>query len=323
MRRVIQSILLALCLPWLAGGAVAQDFPTRAVRIVVPYPPGGASDVTARLLAQKLSEAWNQQVVVDNRPGANGILALDHVAKQPGDGHTLLMANLGPNAINPAVYSKLPYDPVKDFVPVTLTTMVPQVLVAAPSLEARTLKDVIEFARANPGKLAYGTGGNGSANHLGVELLAAIVGVSFNAVAYKGDAPAMVDTMSGQLAMTLPTVVAAAPHIKSGKLRALATTGAKRDPALPDLPTIAEAGVAGYESGVWFGLMAPAATPKDVVAKLNDASNKGLKSPDFIKRMGELGYVMMGGTPEHMTDLLKIEVARWTPIVKASGAKAD
>ena len=323
MQRVIQSILLALCLPWLAGSAVAQDFPTRAVRIVVPYPPGGASDVTARLLAQKLSEAWNQQVVVDNRPGANGILALDHVAKQPGDGYTLLMANLGPNAINPAIYSKLPYDPVKDFAPVTLTTMVPQVLVAAPSLEARTLKDVIEFARANPGKLAYGTGGNGSANHLGVELLAAIVGVSFNAVAYKGDAPAMVDTMSGQLAMTLPTVVAAAPHIKSGKLRALATTGAKRDPALPDLPTIAEAGVAGYESGVWFGLMAPAATPKDVVAKLNDASNKGLKSPDFIKRMGELGYVMMGGTPEHMTDLLKIEVARWTPIVKASGAKAD
>ena len=323
MQRGIQIILLAFWLPWLAGGAAAQDFPTRAVRIVVPYPPGGASDVTARLLAQKLSEAWNQQVVVDNRPGANGILALDHVAKQPGDGHTLLMANLGPNAINPAIYSKLPYDPVKDFAPVTLTTMVPQVLVAFPALEAKTLKAVIDYARANPGKLAYGNGGNGSANHLGVELLASIAGVSFNAVAYKGDAPAMVDTMSGQLAMTLPTVVAAAPHIKSGKLRALAVSTGTRVASLPDVPTMQEAGVAGYESSSWGGVMAPGGTPTALVGKLHGDIVRVLRMADITDKLGGLGASVLAQGPAEFATFLQAEIRKWDGVAKRANIRLE
>src|SRR4051812_19151585 len=179
-----------------------EGFPSKPMRIVVPYPPGGASDVTARLLAQKLAEAWGQQVVTDNRPGANGIIALEHVAKSPADGYTLLMANVGPNAINPAVYAKLPYDAVRDFAPVTLTTLVPQVLVASPSLPAKSIRELVDLARPSPGKLSYGTGGNGSANPLAVELMAAMAGIKLTAVPYKGDAPAMTDAMSGQVALT-------------------------------------------------------------------------------------------------------------------------
>jgi len=323
MLRPFVRLIFQVAVCFLAASAQAQEFPARAVRIVVPYPPGGASDVTARLLAQKLAEAWNQQVTVDNRPGANGILALDHVARQPADGHTLLMANLGPNAINPAVYAKLPYDPVKDFAPVTLTTMVPQVLVAAPTLEAKTLREVIDYARAHPGRLAYGTGGNGSANHLGVELLAAIAGVSFNAVAYKGDAPAMVDTMSGQLAMTLPTVVAAAPHIRSGKLRALAVTTKTRVPSLPDVPTMQEAGVAGYESSSWGGVMAPGGTPAGVVGRLHGDIVRVLRMPDIAEKLAGLGATVLAQGPAEFATFLQAEIRKWDSVAKRANIRLE
>ncbi len=303
--------------------AFAQDFPTKALRIVVPYPPGGASDVTARVLGQKLAEAWNQQVVVDNRPGANGILALEHVAKQPADGHVLLMANLGPNAINPAVYPKLPYDPLKDFSAVTLTTMVPQVLVVSAASDFRTLKDFLDRARAEPGKLAYGTGGNGSANHLGVELMASIAGVKLSAVPYKGDAPAMTDVLSGQLAATLPTVVAALPQIRSGKLRALAVGTKARVAALPDVPTMQEAGVPGYESSSWGGVMAPGGTPAPVVAKLHAEFARILRLPDVQEKMAGLGATVLAQGPAEFAAFLADEIRKWDGVAKKAGIRLE
>lgn len=309
-------------LPALPG--VAQDaYPAKPVRIVVPYPPGGASDVTARLLAQKLSEFWGQQVVVDNRPGANGIVALEHVARQPADGYALLMANLGPNAINPAIYTKLPYDPIKDFTAITLTTMVPQVLVAGPGLEAKSLKELLDFARANPAKLSYGNGGNGSANHLGVELMAALAGVSFTAIPYKGDAPAMLDTMSGLLAMTLPTVVAASPHIKSGKLRALAVSTRTRVASLPDVPTMQEAGVVGYESSSWGGIMGPGGMAAPVVNKIHTDTARALRLPDIQEKLGGLGATVLAQGPADFAAFLQAEIRKWDGVAKRANIRLE
>ena len=317
-------LLLALLVGFLALGTSAQEiYPAKPIRIVIPYPPGGASDVTARLLGQKLAEAWNQQVVADNRAGANGIVALEHVAKSPADGYTLLLANVGPNAINPAVYAKLPYDALRDFAPVTLTTLVPQVLVASPSLEAKSIRELVDLARANPGKLNYGTGGNGSANHLAVELMAAIAGVKLTAVPYKGDAQAMTDAMSGQVALTLPTVVAAMPHIRSGKLRPLAVTTRQRVASLPDVPTMQEAGIAGYESVSWGGVMAPAGTPPAVVNKLHAELARILKLPEVEERLGGLGAIVVASGPSEFGAFLRAELAKWDGVAKRAAIKIE
>ena len=316
----------------LAGAAVfaatsparAQEaYPSKPIRLVVPYPPGGASDVTARLLGQKMTESWGQQVVIDNRPGANGILALEHVARQPADGYTLLLANLGPNAINPAVYSKLPYDPVKDFAAITLTTLVPQVLVVAPGFEAKTLKDLLDYARANPGKLNYGNGGNGSSNHLGVELMASLAGVTLTAVPYKGDAQAMTDAMSGQVALTLPTVVAATPHIRSGKLRPLAVGTKTRVASLPDVPTMQEAGVPGYESFSWGGVMAPAGTPAAIVSRLHAELVRILKLPDIQEKMAGLGATVSAAGPAEFSAFLQAEIRKWDAVAKRANIRLE
>ncbi len=316
-------LALGVAMMPVASGLAQEAYPSKPVRIVVPYPPGGASDVTARLLAQKLGEFWGQQVVVDNRPGANGIVALEHVAKQAADGHTLLMANLGPNAINPAIYTKLPYDPIKDFTTITLTTMVPQVLVSGPGLEAKSLKELLDFARANPAKLSYGNGGNGSANHLGVELMAALAGVSFTAIPYKGDAPAMLDTMSGLLAMTLPTVVAASPHIKSGKLRALAVSTKARVASLPDVPTMQEAGVAGYESSSWGGIMGPGAMAAPVVNKIHADTVRALRLPDIQEKLGGLGATVLAQGPADFATFLQAEIRKWDGVAKRANIRLE
>lgn len=316
--------LLILLLTVLAPGlAAAQDYPAKPIRIVIPYPPGGASDVTARLLGQKMAEAWNQQVVPDNRPGANGIVALEHVAKSAPDGYTLLMANLGPNAINPAVYAKLPYDAIKDFSTVTLTTLVPQVLVASPALPAKNIRELIALARAEPGKLNYGTGGNGSANHLAVELMASIAGVKLTAVPYKGDAPAMADAIAGQISLSLPTVLAAMPHIKSGKLRPLAVTTRQRVASLPEVPTMEESGVPGYESVSWGGIMAPAGTPPAVVAKLHAEFARILKLPDVQERMTGLGATVVAAGPAEFAAFLQNEIRKWDGVAKRAGIRLE
>lgn len=302
----------------------AQDaFPSKPIRLVVPYPPGGASDVTARLLGQKMAESWGQPVVIDNRPGANGIVALEHAAKQPPDGYTLLLANLGPNAINPAIYSKLPYDPVRDFAPITLTTLVPQVLVVAPSFEARTLKDLLDYARANPGKLNYGNGGNGSSNHLGVELMASLAGVSLTSVPYKGDAQAMTDAMSGQVTLTFPTVVAATPHIRAGKLRALAVGTKTRVASLPEVPTMQEAGVAGYESFSWGGIMAPAGTPAPILNKLHAEFVRILRLPDIQEKLAGLGATVAAAGPAEFAAFLQAEIRKWDGVAKRANIKLE
>jgi tripartite-type tricarboxylate transporter receptor subunit TctC len=319
----MKNLLIVLCVLLAPGFAAAQDYPAKPIRIVIPYPPGGASDLTARLLGQKMAEAWGQQVIPDNRPGANGIVALEHVAKSAPDGYTLLLANLGPNAINPAVYAKLPYDPVKDFSTITLTTLVPQVLVASPALEAKNIAELVALARANPGKINYGTGGNGSANHLAVELMASIAGVKFTAVPYKGDAPAMADAISGQVSMTLPTVLAATPHIKSGKLRPLAVTTKARVSSLPDVPTMQEAGIAGYESVSWGGLMAPAGTPPAIINKLHAEFARILKLPDVAERMEALGSTIVGSGPAEFSAFLQAEIRKWDAVAKKAGIRLE
>jgi tripartite-type tricarboxylate transporter receptor subunit TctC len=315
---VAAPILLAAALP-----LAAQTFPSKPIRFVIPYPPGGASDVTARLIGLKMSEAWNQQVVIDNRPGANGIIALDLAARATPDGYTILMANLGPNAINPAVYSKLPYDAEKSFAPITLTTIVAQVLVAHASLGAGNLKQVIALAKAKPGELKYGHGGNGSANHLGMELLKSMAGIDIGAVPYKGDAPALTDVMGGQIQFALPTALAAAPHIKAGRVRAVAVTPKSRVASLPDVPTVAESGVPGYESVSWGGVMAPAGTPAPIIAKLNGEILRILKLPDINEKLSGLGADVVGSTPQEFAAYLKAEIAKWGRVAKQAGVRLD
>jgi len=260
--------------------SMAQGWPTRQpIKFIVVYPPGGASDVTARLIGAKLSDSLGQAVVIENKPGANGIIATEFVAKSPADGYTLLMANLGPNALNPVAYKKLSYDAIKDFNGVTLTTIVPQVVVVNPSLPVKTLPELIAYVKANPGKVSFGSAGQGASNHFSGELLNAMAGIKMQHVPYKGDAPSIVDVISGTLQVALPTTVAGLPHVKSGKLRAIAVTGTKRLDALPDIPTVAET-LPGYEAVSWGGVMVPAGTPKDVIARLNAEINRILKLPD-------------------------------------------
>jgi tripartite-type tricarboxylate transporter receptor subunit TctC len=260
---------------------------------------------------------------VENRPGAGGNLGGEAAAKAAPDGYTLFMSTSGIQAINPALYAKMNFDPNKDLVPVAPLVSLNNVLVLHPSVKANSVKDVIALAKAQPGKIAYASSGNGTSIHMSGAMFTHLTGIDMIHVPYKGSGPAVTDLLAGQVQMMFDNIPSSLPHIKAGKLKALATTGAKRDPALPDLPTIAEAGVPGYESGVWFGLMVPAGTPKEIVARLNAEAVKGARSPEFVKRMGDLGYNFIPGSPEQMSELIKAEIARWTPIVKASGAKVD
>jgi tripartite-type tricarboxylate transporter receptor subunit TctC len=304
--------------------AQAQSWPARqAIKFVIPYPPGGASDVTARILGAKLSESLGQAVAVDNRPGANGIIALESVAKAAADGYTILMANLGPNAINSAVYSKLPYDAIKDFAPITLTSVVPQIVVVAPALPIKSVQELIAYAKANPGKLSFASAGNGASNHLSGELFNAMAGIKMVHVPYKGDTPGMVDVMSGAVGVAFPTAVAAMPNVKSGRLRAIAVTSVRRIPSLPDLPTVAEAGLAGYEAVSWGGVMAPAGTPPAIINRLNAEINRILKLPDVAEKLSSLGAEIVGSTPEEFAAYLKAEIAKWGKVARDNNVRLD
>jgi tripartite-type tricarboxylate transporter receptor subunit TctC len=260
-------------------------------------------------------------VTVDNKPGAGGNIGGADTARAAPDGYTIFMTTSGIQAINPALYAKMPFDPNKDLAPVSALVSLNNVLVLHPSVKANSVAEVIALAKAQP--VNYASSGSGTSIHMSGEMFRSLTNINMTHIPYKGSAPALNDLLGGQVMMMFDNIPSAIPHIKSGKLKALATTGAKRDPLLPDLPTLAEAGVAGYESGVWFGLSVPANTPRDVVMRLNAEAIKGTKSPEFVKRMTELGYIIMGTSPETMADMSRAEVQRWGPIVKASGAKAD
>ncbi len=307
----------------LALSAQAQSFPNKPIRLVCPFPPGGAVDIASRAIAAELTKNLGQPVTVDNKPGAGGNIGGTEVARSAPDGYTLFMTTSGIQAINPFLYAKMPFDPSKDLAPVGALVSLNNVLVVHPSVKANSVADVIAMAKAQPGAISYASSGSGTSIHMSGEMFKHLAGVNMLHIPYKGSAPALTDLLGGQVMTMFDNIPSAIPHIKSGKLRALATTGAKRDPLLPDLPTVAEAGVPGYESGVWFGLAVAAGTPRAIIAKLNAEAVKGTKAPEFVKRMTELGYNIIGSTPEQMAEMSRNELNRWGPIVKASGAKAD
>lgn len=323
LMRLLGLGLSALALTTVASNVLAQSYPAKPIRFVVPYPPGGASDVTARIIGQKLTEAWGQPVVIENRPGANGNIAAEQVAKAPADGYTMLMGNVGPNAISPGLYPNLSYDAVTSFAPVTLTTTVPIVLLVSPSVPVKSVKELIAYAKANPNKLNFASAGNGSSNHLTGELFKSTAGIDIVHVPYKGDAPALTDLMGGQVSMMFTTVVAAMPHIKSGRLQAMAVASAKRIAAMPNLPTVAESGVPGFDSSSWGGILLPAGTPKEIIAKMHDAVITILAMPDVKVRLSSLGAEVVGNTPEEFGSYIKSETAKWGKVIKTSGASVN
>jgi tripartite-type tricarboxylate transporter receptor subunit TctC len=318
--RILLVILLA-CAPLIAG---AQAYPTKPVRMIVPYPAGGYYDLLARAIGQKLSEAWGQSLLVENRAGANGIVGTDYVAKSAADGYTIMMGGIGPHGINPSLYPKLPYDTLRDFAPVIHVATAPNVLVVHPSLEARSVTELIALARTRAHRLSYASNGSGSSNHLSAEMFSTAVGVQMIHVPYKGSAPAVTDLLGGQVNLLFGTMGDVVPHIRAGKLRALAVTGARRIAALPDVPTMIEAGVSGYESTAWFGVLAPAATPTEIVTRLNQDIGRTLQMPDVLEKITLQGSSdIIGGTPEQFGAFIRAEIAKWARVVKESGARAD
>jgi tripartite-type tricarboxylate transporter receptor subunit TctC len=317
---VFRLFAIALLVPSLA---LAQAFPSKPLRIVVPFTPAGAVDIATRATAHEMTRLLGQPVAVENKPGAGGNLGVLDVARAAPDGYSMVMSTSGIQAINPALYAKMPLDVNKELAPVAPLVSLSNVLVVHPSVPARSVKEIIELAKKDPGKWTYASSGNGTSIHMSGAMFTQLTGTDILHIPYKGSAPAVTDLLAGQTNMMFDNIPSSLPHIKSGKLIALATTGAKRDPALPDLPTIAESGVKGYESGVWFGLMVPAATPKPVIARLNAAAVEATRAPEFQKRMTDLGYNIIPGSPEDMARMLEVEVKRWGPIVKKSGAKVD
>lgn len=323
MLRLLTRTLAAVALAASAFAAHAQAYPSRPIKLICPFPPGGAVDIASRAIAAELSKTIGQPVTVENRPGAGGNVGGAEAARSAPDGYTLFMTTSGIHAINPVLYSKMQYDPNKDLAPVAALVSLSNVLVVHPSVKANSVAEVIALARAQPKGLTYASSGSGTSIHMSGELFKQLTKTDIIHIPYKGSAPAVTDLLGGQVNMMFDNIPSSLPHIKAGKLRAVATTGARRDPALPDLPTVAEAGVAGYEAGVWFGLAVPAGTPKDILSKIAAEAVKGTKSPDFVRRMSELGYVIIGEGPEKMADMLREEIGRWGPVVKASGATAD
>jgi tripartite-type tricarboxylate transporter receptor subunit TctC len=325
-RRTLCLAGLALAL---APTAWAQSaWPTKPVRIVVPFAPGGTTDLLARALAPELSRAFGQQFIIDNKPGAGGNIGAAEVARAPNDGYTFLMGTVGTHGINVSLYSKMPYDPVKDFAPVTLVAGVPNVLVMNPAKAAEyrieSVPDLIRFAKANPGKLNMASSGNGTSIHLSGELFKTLTGTYMVHFPYRGSGPAITDLLGGQMDLMFDNLPSSMPHIKAGKLKALAVTSAARSEALPEIPTIAEAGpVKGYEASSWFGLLAPAGTPADIVNRVQQETAKALANPDIKERLQAQGAIPSGNTPAEFARLIDSEIRKWAAVVKASGAKVD
>jgi tripartite-type tricarboxylate transporter receptor subunit TctC len=318
----MKSITAAIVL-LAASTAHAQQYPTKPLRFVVPFAAGGGSDLVARTVAAKITESIGQTVIVDNRAGAAGTIGADIVAKSPPDGHTLLLGSSGPIAINPSLYAKLPYDAARDFAPVSVVTVMPFLLVVHPALPVKSVKELVALAKARPGQLNYGSPGSGSTTHLANELFKSMTGVQITHVPYKGVAPAATDLISGQVQMMSGDLSTLLPHVRSQRMRALAVTGANRSSLLPDVPTVAESGVPGYEASGWFGVLVPAATPPAIIERLNTAVVKGLAAGDARDRLGALGGDVGGSTPEQFAARIKAESAKWAKLIKALGLKGE
>lgn len=319
---IIRS-LFAAGLALASSLAAAQAYPAKPIRLIVPYAPGGATDIIARAAAIELSKTLGQAVAVDNRAGAGGNLGSEMAARSAPDGYTMVMSASSLHGITPFLYTKLNYDPNKDLVPVIVLASFANVLVVNPEVKANSVKELTALARAQPGKLTCASSGSGSTIHMSCEMYKHMLGLDITHIPYKGSGPAMIDLIGGQVNLMFDNIPSAITHIRGGKLRALATTGPKRAVSLPDLPTMIESGVPGYESTAWFSLAMPAGTPREIILRMNAEGQKATKAPDFIRRMTELGYEIVGGSPELMASMIQDELKRWGPIVKASGAKVD
>jgi tripartite-type tricarboxylate transporter receptor subunit TctC len=314
LERVLRAVLI-VALAIVSSGAAAQaTYPTRAVRIVVPFPPGGGTDIISRTVAQKLSETWGQPVIVDNRAGANGIIGTDLGSKAKPDGYTLLVV-IATHAINPALYRKLPYDTASDFVPVTLMAQYPFILTIHPSLPPKTVKELIALAKTRPGQLSYASSGNGSGPHLGFELFKSTAKIDVVHIPYKGAGPANIDLISGQVQLMFNNFLAAMPQIRAGKLRVLAVTSAKRSPVMPDLATMAEAGLPGFDVTGWYALLAPAGTPAAIVNKVQADVANALRVPALNERLSSEGAEPVGSTPQQFGTFLGAEIRKWGKVI--------
>ncbi len=307
----------------IAAPAFAQSYPAKPVRLLVGFAPGGGTDIVARVLGQKLSEWWGQQVVVENRAGATGTIAADLVAKAPADGYTLLMGHVNSNAIAPTLFKKLPYDAVKDFASITYVGYVPNVLTVHPSLPTKNVKELIALAKTRTGELTCASSGTGSTQHLALEMFMTITGTKIIHVPYKGSGQAIVDLVAGQVQMNFDTMPPVLDHIRGNRLRALAVTTPKRAEQLPDVPTFVETGLKGFEMTNWYGVVAPAATPRDIVNKINADINKALADPGVRKRLADVGTDIGGGTPEAFDAFVKTEITKYTKLVKAANVQLD
>jgi tripartite-type tricarboxylate transporter receptor subunit TctC len=323
--RALKLILTtaAVALVQFAAPTYAQSYPTRPIRFVVPFAPGGSTDTLARSIGIKMSDTMGQQVVVDNRSGGNGNIGMQIVAEAPPDGYSIVLGYIANLAIGPHLYPKLPFDPVKSFAPVTLLAESPNILVAHPSLPVKSMKELIAYAKAHPGKLNFGSASVASVGHLTGVMLNQMAGIDLQHVPYKGSGQAVIDVVGGQIQLMFSGMSSVMPHIKAGRLRPLAVTGAKRSPAAPDVPTIAESGFPGFAATAWYGVLAPAKTPKPIVKRLHDEVLHALAQPDVKQRLESVGFEIVGGTPDEFGAYIKTEIKKWEKVVKASGAKPD
>jgi tripartite-type tricarboxylate transporter receptor subunit TctC len=323
MIRSSPLLVLALIAVCLACGVSAQSYPVKPIRFIVPFPAGGPTDVLGRVIAQKLSEQVGQPVVLDNRSGAGGNLGMELAAKSPSDGYTIVLGAVGTLAISPHLYAQLNYDPIRDFAPIALAASMPNVLLVHPSVPATTLKELVQLAKASPGKLNFGSGGAGTSNHLASELLKGMAKINLVHVPYKGASQAMLGLIGGQIDMVVIGTPTAVPQIQAGKVRALAVLSDRRLPAISTVPTAAEAGFPGYEVTTWYGVLAPAGTPKGIVGRLNAELTKIMTVPASRDRIIGAGFDTMTSTPEQFADFIKAETVRWGKVIKDSGAKAE
>jgi tripartite-type tricarboxylate transporter receptor subunit TctC len=307
---------------FVCGFAAAQSYPGKPVRMLVPFPPGGGTDYTARLISQKLTEIWGQQVIVDNRPGASTTIASEIVAKAPADGYTLIMGSTN-HTINPSLYPRIPYDTIKDFAPVTVAVTASYVLVVHPSLPAKTVKELIALARARPAEINYASSGSSGPQHIAGELFKLMAKVDMTHVPYKGGGPAVVALLGGHVQAQFSTPVSALPHVRTGKLRALGVTSLKRSDAIPEAPTISEAALPGYEAVTWWGILAPARTPREIVNKIHADTVKALQMPDTLEKLAREGVNPAGTTPEQFATMIQDEMVKMAKIVKAANMKID